>query len=74
MLTYLFDYSNNLGAIMTTKEKVKREIDKIPDYLLEDVLRFISKIKIRENSKGKVHTFRLNGKFDNLNIRTKAYE
>lgn len=59
---------------MTTKEKVKQEIDKIPDYLLEDVLKFINTIKNEKIVNRKLHTYKLKGKFDNLNIRAEAYE
>jgi len=59
---------------MITKEQVKQEIDKIPDSLLEDVLKFISNIKGKKTSKRKLHTYKLKGQFDNLNIRAKAYE
>lgn len=59
---------------MITKETVKQEIDKIPDYLLEDVLEFIGNIKNENTLRRQVHTYKLKGKFDNLNIRAKAYE
>ena len=59
---------------MITKEIVKKEIDRIPDYLLEDVLKFIGNIEKEKTSRKKIHTYKLKGKFDNLNIRAKAYE
>ena len=59
---------------MITKEIVKKEIDRIPDYLLKDVLEFIGNIEKKKILRKKIHTFKLKGNFDNLNIRAKAYE
>lgn len=59
---------------MTTKEKIKTEIDKLPDHLLEEIYRYINTIKTRRPEKRKLHTYKLKGQFDNINIREKAYE
>ena len=59
---------------MTTRERVKQEIDKIPDYLLSEVLEFIKSIKLEKPKNRVIHTFKLKGGFDNINIRSKAYE
>ena len=59
---------------MVTKQKIKKEIDEIPDYLLEDVLQFLNKLKKNRIPKSKLHTFKLKGQFDNMNIRDRAYE
>jgi len=59
---------------MTTKEKVKKEIDALPDDLLDQVYKFINTIKAGKVKGGRLHTFKLNGKFDNLNIREQSYE
>jgi len=59
---------------MTTREKVKQEIDKIPDYLLDEVLGFINSVRFEKSNKREIHTFKLKGNFDNINIRSKAYE
>jgi len=59
---------------MTTKEKLKLEIDKMPEDLLEQVYKFIDSIKSKRPEKNRIHTFKLKGTFDNLNIREKAYE
>ena len=60
---------------MVTKEKVKNEIDRIPDNLLEDIYSYIqnslSRVKRQERS---IHTYKLKGKFDEIDIRAKAYE
>ena len=63
-----------MGIKMITKEKVKKEIDKMPDDLVQEVYKFISNIKTTKIGKGKLHTYRLKGKFDNLAIRESAYE
>ncbi len=59
---------------MITKEKVKKEIDKMPDDVMQEVYEFINNIKTTKMRKRKLHTYRLKGKFDNLNIRESAYE
>ena len=59
---------------MTTKEKVQQEINEMPENLLEQVYSYIHSIKSRKNGKKEIHTFKLNGAFDNINIRQKAYE
>ncbi len=59
---------------MTTKEKVKKEIDKMPNELLEKVFRYINTLKAKGNQKKKIHTFKLSGQLDDVNIRKKAYE
>lgn len=58
---------------MITKEKVKKEIDRMPDDLVEEVYDFINNIQTTKTKKGKLHTYRLKGKFDNLDIRKIAY-
>ena len=63
-----------MGIKMITKEKVKKEIDKMPDDLVQEVYKFISNIKTTKIRKGKLRTYRLKGKFDNLAIRESAYE
>lgn len=59
---------------MTKLEKVKEEVDKMPNDVLEQVLKFINSIKPKRSEKKRIHTFKLKGAFDNLNIRKKAYE
>jgi hypothetical protein len=59
---------------MTTKEKVKREIDKMPNDILEKVYKYINSLRTKTTQKKKIHTFNLKGQLDNINIREKAYE
>jgi hypothetical protein len=59
---------------MTTKEKIQKEIEKMPDDLLETVFSFIHNIKTKKADFRKIHTFKLSGKFDDMNIRAHAYE
>lgn len=59
---------------MTTKEKVKKELNTMPDELLEEVYKFITDIKSAKTKKAQIHTFKLNGSFDQLDVREKAYE
>ena len=59
---------------MTTKEKVKREIDKMPNDLLEKVYKYINSLRTKTTQKKNIHTFNLKGQLDNVNIRERAYE
>ncbi len=59
---------------MTTKEKIKKEIDKLPEDTIEKVYKYINSLKTKQGGKKKIHTFNLNGQFDNINIRERAYE
>ncbi len=59
---------------MTTKEILKEEIDKLPSNLLDEVSQFIDSIKIKKKSRQKLHSFKLKGRFDQLDVRKEAYE
>jgi hypothetical protein len=59
---------------MTTKEKVKKEIDKLPNDLTEKVYRYINSLRGKTKRRRKIHTFNLKGQLDNVNIRERAYE
>ncbi len=59
---------------MTTKEKLKREIDRMNDDLIEDIYRIINNLKIKRTQRRKIHTYKLGGIFDDLNLRREAYE
>ncbi len=59
---------------MINREKLKKEIDKIPDELLEQLERFIKTIKYKQRRKKTLHTFHLSGKYDDIKIREEAYE
>jgi hypothetical protein len=59
---------------MITKEIVKNKIDNLPEYLLKNLYTYIDSITIDIKKKKTLHTYKLNGKFDNINIRSKAYE
>lgn len=59
---------------MTTKEKLKKEIDELPQNLLEQVYLFINSIKEKRPTKNRLRSFKLSGQFDDINIREKAYE
>ena len=59
---------------MTTKEKVKKEIDKMPNDLLEKVYKYINSLRTKTIHTKKIHTYNLKGQLDNVNIRERAYE
>ena len=59
---------------MVTKERIKREIDRMPNDLLEKVYKYIIGLKSPKTTKKKFHTYNLKGQFDNINVRERAYE
>ena len=63
-----------MGIKMIIKEKIKKEIDKMPDDVMQEVYEFIHNIKTTKTRKRKLHTYKLKGKFDNVNVRESAYE
>lgn len=62
------------GDQMTTKEKIKRRIDLLPDELLDQVQIYLDNIKTQQKITRKIHTLHLKGQYDHLNVRQKAYE
>lgn len=56
------------------KDRIKEEIDHMPDELVGKVCEFISAIKETEKPQKKIHTYKLNGSFDQKDIRKAAYE
>jgi len=59
---------------MELKEKIKKEIDMIPEEYLPQIERYIKIIKSEKTKKKQVKTTNLKGKFDNIDIRRLAYE
>ena len=60
---------------MVTKELVKREVDKLPENLLEEVYRLLKRVvnqKKEKKVKLSLHDFK--GQLDNKNLRKEAYE
>ena len=59
---------------MELKEKIKHEIDSIPEEDLHQLERYLEIIKSGKINKKQIKTLHLKGKFDNLHIRRLAYE
>ena len=59
---------------MTTKARIKRELDRMPNDLLEKVYKYINSLTSGKTTKRKIHTHKLRGQFDNINVRESAYE
>jgi DNA replication initiation complex subunit (GINS family) len=72
--TILLFRKPSLGEKMLTKERIKREIDRMPDELLEKVYKYIHSLAPKKNTKKKLHTYKLKGQFDHINARERAYE
>jgi hypothetical protein len=59
---------------MTTRNKIKQEIDRVPEEMLEKVHKYINAITTASKIKKKFPTYKLKGQFDKLNVRKRAYE
>lgn len=59
---------------MIDKERIKKEIDQMPDELVEKVYAFIAQLQKEKKHKKTIHSYTLGGAFDNTHIRTQAYE
>ncbi len=59
---------------MKIKEKIKKEIDQMPDELLYEVEKYLKTVNKRNVEKRKIRKLHLRGQYDDINIRQKAYE
>ncbi|MBW1999396.1 MAG: hypothetical protein JRJ29_15725 [Deltaproteobacteria bacterium] len=59
---------------MELKEKIKKEIDSLPEEYLPQLERYLETIKNGKQKEKRIKTVHLKGKFDNLDIRRVAYE
>ncbi|MCL6583192.1 MAG: hypothetical protein K6U11_06075 [bacterium] len=59
---------------MITKDQLKKEIEGLPEDLLDQIYQFIKTIKRDDQGKAKIRSFKLKGQFDNINIHEKAYK
>ncbi|MEO1022259.1 MAG: hypothetical protein AAFW89_06920 [Bacteroidota bacterium] len=59
---------------MITKENVKKEIDRLSDTELEKVHRYLSLLDKRKKTSSTIRSLKLNGKLDDRNLRSLAYE
>ncbi|MDC0358092.1 hypothetical protein OAO01_04685 [Oligoflexia bacterium] len=56
------------------KEDIKQSIDELSDSSLERLHQFIKGLKNSHRDKKPLNPVHLGGKFDNINVRSKAYE
>ncbi|GJQ64760.1 MAG: hypothetical protein SCALA702_38130 [Melioribacteraceae bacterium] len=59
---------------MTTKEKVKRRIDNLPEENIKKVEEFLNKLSSVKVDKKNLTLYDFKGQFDNKEIRNRAYE
>jgi len=59
---------------MTTKEKVKKEIDKLSETDVEKVYLYLSSLRKTKNTRLNIRSLNLQGKLDEENLRSLAYE
>ncbi len=59
---------------MITKEKVKKEIDRLSDTEVEKVYLYLSSLRKTKVSPTNIRSLRLKGKLDGEDLRSLAYE
>ena len=60
---------------MITRDWLKSEIDQLPDAVLQEVQVYLQFLKARHPiEKRKRPSFKLNGRFDEVDIRPQAYQ
>ena len=59
---------------MTTKEKVKKEIDKLSEKELEKVYLYLTSLRKAKKTQLNIRSLNLQGKLDEENLRSVAYE
>jgi hypothetical protein len=59
---------------MITKEKVKKEIDRLSDTELEKVYLYLSTLRKTKKSRPNIRSLKLKGKLDEQDLRSLAYE
>ncbi len=62
------------GSNVKLKEKIKKDVDSLPDEYLPQIEQYIGTIKSKKSKRKQIKTLHLNGKFDGMNIRKIAYE
>lgn len=70
----LFIRTNESRLKMTTRDKIKKEIDRLPDELLNRVYQFINNLRPQIKKPVKLQTYQLKGQLDDVNVRERAYE
>lgn len=59
---------------MTLKEKIKKEIDQLPESVLSQLQRYLNNLKINNRGNKNIPKLHLKGQYDDIDIRHQAYE
>ena len=59
---------------MTTKDKIKHEIEKLPENELEKLYLYLHTLNRAKKPKPNIRSLKLKGKLDNKDIRSVSYE
>ena len=59
---------------MTTKQKIKKELDSLPESVLNKIYEYLHLLKHGKKKQTGLKKLHLKGQFDNINIRRAAYE
>ena len=54
---------------MELREKIKKEIDSMPEELLYRLQQYLDSIKENSERKRQIKTLHLKGRYDNINVR-----
>jgi hypothetical protein len=58
---------------MTKRETLKKEIDKLPEHVIEEMYK-LAHTTPQKKVKKRIKTLKLNGQYDDLHLRDIAYE
>lgn len=59
---------------MTTKEKIKQEIDQLPENQLDRLYYYLNTLKKGQKARPIIRSLKLKGKLDHKHIRSVAHE
>ncbi|MDG5766605.1 hypothetical protein QA596_03930 [Balneolales bacterium ANBcel1] len=59
---------------MTTKDKVKKEIDQLSEHDVQKVYLYLDTLKKQQKDNRNIRALHLKGKLDQVNLRSSAYE
>jgi len=65
---------NQLICYMTTKDKVKKEIDRLSEHDVQKVYLYLDTLKKQQKDNRNIRALHLKGKLDQVNLRSAAYE
>jgi hypothetical protein len=59
---------------MISREELKKEVDKLPENLLDEVYAFLKRVILQKKTSRQITIRNFHGELDNKDIRKAAYE